>query len=335
MIDIQGVIASLTTAETNDKIRQILQYLADQVTAQRNKIGELEAVEVPDVRLTYTPIQITANQNDYAQPETPGRWRLSSDASRDITGIAYSNDGEPIYIVNVGSNDIVLKHQDAASRAENRIISTSGADITLGSNEIASGWYDEVSLRWRMCKCEGGGGAGGSITVDEVGGIPSFGSITTLSFDPADGFTVTNPVAGTAQINLTGGGGAAWTEVEVDLGSSPSWRGSFVVVDGTVAGTSKIGIVQATGPYTGKGTLADEAEMDPIHCIATPGTGQFTVRWQTMPQYAPFTYAQSGNGGGGKDSIAAPSGRRSEHDIVGTRRIGKVKGNVKFLYMVT
>jgi len=82
MIDIQGVIASLTATETNDKIRQILQYLADQVTVQRNKIGELEAVEVPDVRLTYTPIQITANQNDYAQPETPGRWRLSSDASR-------------------------------------------------------------------------------------------------------------------------------------------------------------------------------------------------------------------------------------------------------------
>lgn len=152
MIGVQGLIAQLTEKETNEKLRQILASLASTVDSLLLRLEEVEGRSIPDLNLTYTPIQITANQNDYAQPETPGIWRLSANPASDITGIAYSNDGELIRIVNVGSRTITLKHQNAGSRAENRMICTGAVDIALGTDEAAIGWYDEITLRWRMFK---------------------------------------------------------------------------------------------------------------------------------------------------------------------------------------
>jgi hypothetical protein len=144
------IIAQLT--DIDEKLRQALQSLADHVLDNTRLTQEVDAKFIYSPNLTYTPVQITANQNDYAQPETPGRWRLSTDAARDITGIAYSADGESIYIVNVGANNLTLKHQNAGSRAENRLICTAAADIVLAANEAALGWYDEITLRWRLFK---------------------------------------------------------------------------------------------------------------------------------------------------------------------------------------
>lgn len=47
-----------------------------------------------------------------------------------------------------------------------------------------------------------GGGGSGSITVEEQDGSPSYSSITKLVFDQADGFVVTNPVGGSARIDI-------------------------------------------------------------------------------------------------------------------------------------
>lgn len=50
-----------------------------------------------------------------------------------------------------------------------------------------------------------GSGGGGSITVEEVDGTPSVASVTIVQFNQTDGFTVTEPVAGTARVSFTGG----------------------------------------------------------------------------------------------------------------------------------
>jgi len=95
-----------------------------------------------------TPAQITADQNNYNN----GSYsviRLSSDALRNITGFSGKEEGQIVFIFNVGAFDIVLKHQDAASLAANRIISNTGADITLSADEIGFMWYDDVTDRWR------------------------------------------------------------------------------------------------------------------------------------------------------------------------------------------
>jgi hypothetical protein len=103
----------------------------------------------------HTPAQFTANQNDYTEEggNSHGYFRWSSDASRDVTGISISqSDGEIHVIINVGSNNIVLKHQDANSSAVNRFLCSTAADITLAADQAADLIYDGVTQRWRVFK---------------------------------------------------------------------------------------------------------------------------------------------------------------------------------------
>lgn len=97
-----------------------------------------------------SPAQITANQNNY-NPDYLGYaavLRLSSDASRDITGILNGTDGREIVVLNVGSQNVVLKNASASSAAINRF--SLGADITLsGGGQGKTLWYDAVTSTWR------------------------------------------------------------------------------------------------------------------------------------------------------------------------------------------
>jgi hypothetical protein len=100
-----------------------------------------------------TPAALTANEDNYA-PTDGGMnmvWRLSSDASRNITGMQQSDPGglgPPLRLIfNVGSFDIVLKDEDAGSTAANRFALQ--ADITVPPDGAAILWYDSASSRWR------------------------------------------------------------------------------------------------------------------------------------------------------------------------------------------
>lgn len=67
---------------------------------------------------------------------------------------------------------------------------------------------------------------------------------------------------------------------EVNVGSSPRKSGNFTLADSRIASTSKLLVTLAPGPYTGKGTLPDEAEMYAgIGFAASPGSGAATVYW--------------------------------------------------------
>lgn len=131
-----------------------------------------------------------------------------------------------------------------------------------------------------------------------------------------------------------GGGGGSATEVEVDLGA-PAWRGRFTITDAGIATTSKVLVWQAPGPYTGKGTRADEATMDAITAIATPASGSATVDWHTEPMLAPRLVTNDGRAN--TDTYIPVTGAerlRFRDAFRGARRLGKVRGNVKFAYMV-
>lgn len=96
-----------------------------------------------------SPAQLTAN-TDNLDIGQAGVIRLSSDASRNLTGIVAPAGprGKFLLIYNVGSQNIVLIN-DATSTAANRFLNTSGANITLTPNQGAYCWYDITTARWR------------------------------------------------------------------------------------------------------------------------------------------------------------------------------------------
>lgn len=117
--------------------------------------------------LTISPAQLTANQNDWA-PTNILRARLirvSTNASRDLTGIVAQAPGRTITLVNVGSNDLVLKDASGSSSAANRF--ALNGDITLGADHGAVLFYDGTTARWRVSGqyvAAGGGGSTASTT---------------------------------------------------------------------------------------------------------------------------------------------------------------------------
>lgn len=99
-----------------------------------------------------SPAQITADLNDY-NPGVARIYRLSTDAARTVTGLAISQvNGQEFVVFNVGSNNLVLSHQNASSTAANRFICTGAADITLAADEAALFWYDGTTARFRVRK---------------------------------------------------------------------------------------------------------------------------------------------------------------------------------------
>jgi hypothetical protein len=116
--------------------------------------GRWEEVVVSG-RGVVTPAQITASQDNY-NPGGVGEFlRLSTDASRNITGLTFTPgqlDGEKHFIANTGAQNIVLVHESASSTAANRFHNTTGTDITLTPDQQAMIWYDATTARWRVTK---------------------------------------------------------------------------------------------------------------------------------------------------------------------------------------
>jgi hypothetical protein len=115
--------------------------------------GALEAFKTdtrnPDV---ISPSQITADQDNYNPTGFSGAGvvRLDTDASRNITGFSSSATIILKKLINVGENDIILKHQDVNSTASNRILVSAGVDKTLAPNELCDIFYDATTARWRV-----------------------------------------------------------------------------------------------------------------------------------------------------------------------------------------
>ena len=101
-----------------------------------------------------TPPQITATANNYEPAGFSGAsvLRLTSDASRSITGLKASSSGRVVVLANVGSNDITLADESASSLAENRFaIAATGLSVyTIAPDDIVIVQYDRTSQRWRF-----------------------------------------------------------------------------------------------------------------------------------------------------------------------------------------
>lgn len=97
---------------------------------------------------TASPAQFTANQDNLAIGDVTVL-RVSTDASRNLTGIAGGVAGRFLILINVGTQPLVLVH-DATSTAANRFFLASSTNTTVQANGAAILWYDGTSSRWRQ-----------------------------------------------------------------------------------------------------------------------------------------------------------------------------------------
>lgn len=106
-----------------------------------------------DIALTgdISPTQLTGNQNNYSPTNfaTASVLRLTSDAARYITGLGAGSDGLLKTLVNVGSFNIILQHDNTSSLAANRLVFPTSGDYTLTPNASITLMYDGTTSRWR------------------------------------------------------------------------------------------------------------------------------------------------------------------------------------------
>jgi len=126
----------------------------------------------------------------------------------------------------------------------------------------------------------------------------------------------------------------AATTVEVNLGATAKWAGKFTITDAGITAGSKVLVWQAPGPYTGKGTRADEAEMDKVHIIAVePASGSAVVKWRSVEGYSPVVLGATNLRTAGAIAAARSDQYSAQPEVQGMAVRGKVKGNFKFSYV--
>ena len=151
---------------------------ANVFTSAQTVTALLDAQQDVQVSGDISPAQITGDQNNYnpANLATSSVLRLSSDATRNITGLAGGADGRLLIILNIGSFAITLVTESASSTAGNRF--AIGANITVGAGEGIVLLYDSTSSRWRAPQQPGGGG-GGNVSDNTTETIIALWSFTT------------------------------------------------------------------------------------------------------------------------------------------------------------
>lgn len=101
----------------------------------------LEQVTLPD---------ISAAANDLFLPTGTSFRATATGGAQDVTGFANVKAGRGITFLNVGANNLVLRNQNAGSTAENRIITGTGASVTIQPDRSAFLVYDGTTVRWRL-----------------------------------------------------------------------------------------------------------------------------------------------------------------------------------------
>lgn len=147
-----------------------------------------------------SPAQITSNTNNWNPTglATADAIRVSTDDSRDLTGIVAPAAAKVLYLLNVGAEELQLVH-DATSTAANRFLCPETSNVTLAEGESAVLVYDLTTARWRVVAFVGGGTGG--ITVKDEGGALAT-TATTLDFVGAG--VVASGTGATKTITISG-----------------------------------------------------------------------------------------------------------------------------------
>jgi hypothetical protein len=254
--------------------------------------------------VTATASQITGDQNNYALPSNTDIVRLSSDATRTLTGFE-ADTGAVVTLYNVGSFDIRVAHQSSSSTAANRVISATGSDVMLAPNDNLTLVYDNTSSRWRTSGVV-------KVSTPNQAAVYEF----TRSTAPADAtgnlgaYTWSLPAnAKVVEFLLIGGGGGGGSGRRGAAGSARFGGGGGGGGNATVVNVQATTITTALTISVGSGGAGAAAitTNDTDGGNATTGTASF-IRYNAVPGSTPIVAATNGFGGSGGTAAAGSGG---------------------------
>lgn len=272
--------------------------------------GTLDVQEAQKASGDISPAQITSNQNDYAPTgfSTATVLRLSTDASRNITGLAGGADGRRILVRNVGSFDLVLKDQDAGSTAANRF--KFGSDITLPASSAIWITYDATDSRWYKDSAPPVTGAG-------TGTVTSVGSGTGLT-----GGAITT--SGTLALDFSDAGASPALNADECRFTNNVTSSGYIVCEGDTADAfeSRIFFTDPTGDRTFTIPNADSVATQPLTCsagsfvsaVSAAGVVTCTASAGSYPPGHIFGLTMSNAADAANDITVATGSARSEGD---------------------
>ncbi len=141
-----GILNYYTKTEVGDENTATVwtSYTPDQVVASLIYTNLYYAQSVSQsISGTVNNSGISASGSNYVE--------LTGTGTPIVTGLSFQN--RELTIANAGAVNIVFKHQDTGSTASARMISTTGADVTLEPNRVLKAFYSTTAERWRIWKC--------------------------------------------------------------------------------------------------------------------------------------------------------------------------------------
>lgn len=187
-----------------DPTFQLRFYINEDIAGVNTLHERLSLSKVVDVKAGFalsghiSPPQITADQNNYNPTDLASAavLHLTSNASRNITGLAQGFDGNIKVIHNSGSQNIVLVNESASSLAENRFKFGSSITVPVGTTIML--FYDGHISRWVSVGGSTGMGSGVAnrmaywVTPTVLGALESLGNAGNVAFADANGLPIGN-----------------------------------------------------------------------------------------------------------------------------------------------
>src|SRR5436305_6282375 len=202
-----------------------------------------------------SPPQITANQNDYnpAGAATASVLQLSSDASRNITGMAGGAEGRLVSLVNIGGQPIVLADESSSSSAANRF--TLGASLTVAPKQAAMLRYDGTATRWRLIAGATGLLAAANNLSDLASTAIARANLGVREQLAANRTYYVRTDGSDGNNGLANSSGGAFLTIQKAIDTAAALDLSIYNVTIQVADGTYTGAVTVTGPWVGSGTV--------------------------------------------------------------------------------
>jgi hypothetical protein len=124
------------------------------VESVAGKTGVVTLTHTDVSNVLASPDTLTTDVNNYALSGAGVARLATSSGTVAITGIEASSPGDVRLLINVGTNNLTLKHASTSSSAANRFLAPNNIDYIVAPGDSVAILYDGTDSRWRIMSAQ-------------------------------------------------------------------------------------------------------------------------------------------------------------------------------------